>query len=124
MQSKPRTSRLQSESCAVPVTINLETLNFQTLDSEGRRSPMTDLVIGVLSQFARMEREQIVQRVRSGLQRAKAQGKIIGRPQGSSENENSILSKYKPVICDIQNNISLRKLSKIHGISQNTILKF
>jgi DNA invertase Pin-like site-specific DNA recombinase len=90
---------------------------------EGKRSPMTDLVIGVLAQFARMERESIVQRVRSGLARAKAQGKIIKRPTVGAEENSELLLKYKPVVHDIQTNISLRKIAKIHGISQNTILK-
>ena len=62
-------------------------------------------------------------RVRSGLARAKAQGKIIGRPTGSTEENSELLLKYKPVVQDIQSNISIRKIAKIHNISQNTILK-
>lgn len=115
--------KLIEELSILKVNIHIETSNLQTLDTEGKRSPMTDLIIGVLAQFARMERESIVQRVRSGLQRAKAQGKIIGRPTGSTEENRELLLKYKPVVQDIKSNISIRKIAKIHGISQNTILK-
>ena len=115
--------KLIEELSCLKINIHIETLNLQTLDTEGRRSPMTDLIIGVLAQFARIERESIVQRVRSGLQRAKAQGKIIGRPTGSTEENSELLLKYKPVVQDIESNISIRKIAKIHNISQNTILK-
>ena len=114
--------KLIEELSSLKINIHIETLNLQTLDTEGKRSPMTDLIVGVLAQFARMERESIVQRVRSGLQRARAQGKHIGRPKGITE-ENELLTKYKPVVQDIESNISIRKIAKIHNISQNTILK-
>jgi DNA invertase Pin-like site-specific DNA recombinase len=44
---------------------------------------MVEFMLSFLMQLARMEREFLIQRVKSGLNHAKAKGKTIGRPQGS-----------------------------------------
>lgn len=105
------------------INIHIETLNLQTLNPEGERSPLTDLIIGVLSQFARMEREATCQRIRSSLQKIKESGKTLGRPKGTKLDENSLLKKYKSLSADLLSGISTRKASKIHEVSLNTVLK-
>jgi len=42
--------------------------------------------------FAEFERSMIVERVKSGLERAKAQGKVLGRPKITAAKERSILA--------------------------------
>ncbi|HTS33459.1 MAG TPA: recombinase family protein [Thermoplasmata archaeon] len=41
---------------------------------------LRDLLLSVAGTFARMEREALVQRTKSGMEHAKAQGKRVGRP--------------------------------------------
>jgi DNA invertase Pin-like site-specific DNA recombinase len=53
------------------------------IEDNGNRSPMVEFMLSFLMQLARMEREFLIQRVKSGLNHAKAKGKTIGRPQGS-----------------------------------------
>jgi len=120
--------RLGRDAMDVSATIaKLEAMKFKVhclaLGGMDLTSSSGKLTMGVINAVAQFERDLLIERTQSGLRRAKAQGKIIGRPQGSSENENYILSKYRPVVQDIERQISLRKISKIHGISQNTILK-
>lgn len=45
------------------------------------------LIVGVLAQVAEMERDLIVERTQSGLARAKAQGKRLGRPATADASE-------------------------------------
>ena len=42
----------------------------------------------ILSGIAELEREMIIERVNSGLARAKAEGKTLGRPKGSKDKKN------------------------------------
>jgi DNA invertase Pin-like site-specific DNA recombinase len=45
--------------------------------------------------FAEFERAMIQERVRAGLERAKAQGKVLGRPKASKTVERKILKARK-----------------------------
>ncbi len=80
-------------------------------------------MLSIFMQLARMEREFLIQRVKSGLNHAKAKGKILGRPQGSTMDQHIFLKKYKNLSADLQNGLSVRKAAKIHGVSLNTVLK-
>ena len=44
-----------------------------------------DVVLSVISTVAKIEREKISERTKAGLERAKKQGKTLGRPQGSKD---------------------------------------
>ncbi len=105
------------------ISVHIQTLNLVTLDDDGNRSAMVDFMLAILMQFAKIERETLITRVRSGLERAKRQGKTLGRPKGSSEKDDKFLKKYRPVKDDIEAGLSIRKISKIHDISVNTVLK-
>jgi len=59
-------------------------------------------MLSILMQLARMEREFLIQRVKSGLNHAKAKGKVIGRPQGSTMDDQAFLKKYKNLSADLQ----------------------
>lgn len=115
--------KLIEELSALKISIHIQTLNIKTLDENGERSAMSNLMIAILSQFSQMERETLITRVKSGLQRAKLLGKTLGRPKGSTREDKEFLSKYKPVANDIERKISIRKIAKIHSLSVNTILK-
>lgn len=115
--------KLLEEMSSLKVCIHIESLGMKTLDEKGNRNGITDLIIGILAQFAKMEREQLVQRVRSGMERARNQGKQLGRPKGSSIDGKGLLSKYAGVVHDLNDKISVRMVAKIHSVSTNTVLK-
>ena len=48
-------------------------------------NPTNKLMINILSSFAQFERDIIRERTLAGLERAKAQGKKLGRPKGSKD---------------------------------------
>jgi len=54
----------------------------QNIDTE---TPMGKFFFTILSGFAEMEREMIVERINLGLSRAKSQGKVLGRRAGSKD---------------------------------------
>jgi DNA invertase Pin-like site-specific DNA recombinase len=105
------------------ISIHVESLGLKTIDENDNRSPLVDFMLAILMQLSRIEREFLIQRVKSGLTRARAIGKTLGRPQGSILDEKSLLKKYKPLSADLINGLSVRKAAKIHDCSLNTVLK-
>jgi len=63
----------------------------QNIDTE---TPMGKFFFTILSGFAEMEREMIVERINLGLSRARSQGKKLGRPSGSKDSKRRRLSGY------------------------------
>lgn len=47
-------------------------------------SPMGKMILAILSAFAEMERDLMIQRSKEGIERARQQGKHLGRPFGST----------------------------------------
>jgi len=106
------------------ISVFIQSLGIETLDKNGNRSPLTDLMIAIIAQFAQMERSTLIDRIKSGMNRARnVEGKHCGRPKGSVVEKEQILKKYKGVAEDLRSGISVRKVAKIHGVSVNTVLK-
>ena len=83
---------------------------LQTTESSIRK-----LMIGILTWAAERERELLVQRTKDGMQRARAAGKGIGRPQ-------KILDKDQLIIL-LSENYSKSRIAKRFGISKATLYK-
>lgn len=84
--------------------------------------PMTEGMLKMWGVFAEMERKIISQRVKSGIENAKAKGRKIGRPTVEAENIPTIFMKYYPEYRDGAKNIT--ELSKLCGMSRTTIYKY
>lgn len=54
----------------------------------------SDIVISIMSTLAKLEREKISERTKSGLRTAKAKGKLLGRPARMCENGHKMARVY------------------------------
>lgn len=88
-----------------------------------KRNPLAMILFHILSEFAFVEKEILVQRIFSGLEQARKSGIVLGRKVGSVENKNDLMRKYSKLIPDIRAGISLNKCMKIHDVSKNTVIK-
>lgn len=70
------------------------------------------MTMGVLAAVAQFERDQLIERTQSGLQRAKAEGKILGRPSVTSAGSVQELK---------QQGLSQSKVAKQLEVSLSTI---
>ena len=52
-------------------------------------------MLSILMQLARIEREFLIQRVKSGLNHAKAKGKVLGRPKNSVMDQQVFLKSIR-----------------------------
>jgi len=71
----------------------------------------------MLAAVAEMERDLLVERTQSGLSRAKAEGKSLGRPTKTNDNQRmEIISLRK-------SGTSVSALSRTYGISRASIMR-
>jgi DNA invertase Pin-like site-specific DNA recombinase len=109
------------------IPIYFHTYRIVTLikDESGhyKRNPLAMILFHILSEFAFVEKEILIQRIFSGIEQARRNGKVLGRKVGSVENKNDLMRKYSKLIPDIRAGISLNKCMKIHDVSKNTVIK-
>jgi DNA invertase Pin-like site-specific DNA recombinase len=90
---------------------------------DGKPNPSFKMIISVLGNVGEMERENMLERQRQGIELAKLKGSYKGRLYGTKITNDEILTKYKSVVKEIRNGESLRRAAKIGGCSLGTAQK-
>lgn len=90
--------------------------------SSGEIDPMTQGMIMMWGVFAEMERNIISQRVKSGLQNAKAKGKKLGRPQTNINKIPDKFFKYYQLFKDEK--IGISEMARLCNLSRPTIYNY
>jgi DNA invertase Pin-like site-specific DNA recombinase len=75
------------------------------------------ILVGIFSAMAEHERERHKQRVRAGMERARAEGKPLGRPRRSP----IALSAARD---DVARGVSVRQAARKRGVAQSTLRDF
>ena len=96
-----------------------------SLDNEGKENPISKMIISILGIVAEMERKQIKERQKEGIELAKLRGVYKGRVNGSKEDLRTFLSKPKvaKTIELLKKGYKASEISRIVGIHVNTITK-
>ena len=84
--------------------------------------PMTKGMLMMWGVFAEMERDMISARVKSGMENAKAKGKVIGRPKVDKTNLPINFLKYYPMYKSKEINVT--EFSKLSELSRKSIYKY
>ena len=103
------------------VSIYVQNFNLETLKEDGSRNPMAQLVFTMLAEFARLERDHLRERIKSGLEKAKREGKKLGRPKGARLVGDKLVQKYPKVVRELKAGQSIRKTAKLCDISAKTV---
>jgi DNA invertase Pin-like site-specific DNA recombinase len=90
---------------------------------DGKPNPSFKMIVSVLGNVSEMERHNLLERQRQGIQVAKLNGTYKGRLYGTKISEEDILVKYKSVVKELKRGESLRRASKIGGCSLGTVQK-
>ena len=78
-------------------------------------TPAGKALFQMMGVFAEFERAMIQDRVRAGLERAKAQGKVLGRPSTDAGKVEAIKADLKA------GGVGIIKLAKLHGVGTGTV---
>ena len=105
------------------ISLYIQNYNIETLTREGKVNAMSQLLITILAEVARMERKTIRERVESGYKNFRAAGGKVGRKIGYQKSETMMKEQYIEEIKLLKKGYSLRNISKITGTSVNTIRK-
>jgi DNA invertase Pin-like site-specific DNA recombinase len=94
-----------------------------SLDEEGKENTISKMIISILGIVAEMERKQIKERQREGIELAKLRGVYKGRLNGSKEDIRAFLNKPKvaKTIEYLKKGYKASEISRIVGIHVNTI---
>lgn len=83
---------------------------------------MTKGMIQMWGVFSEMEADMIRQRIKSGLENAKAKGKKVGRPETTKENITPVFFKYYSLYKD--KTITISDFARLAEISRATIYRY
>ena len=90
--------------------VNYRSFTEQYLDSCGI---FRDAVLSILATIAQQERVRISERVQAGLSRARAQGKVLGRPRAAMRSERVLQLRKR--------GLSIREIAAETGVSAMTV---
>lgn len=102
--------------------IKLVVGNFIVDCTQDDIDPMTMGMLRMMAVFAQMERDITVQRVKSGMENAKAKGKLIGRPKTTIDNIPMTFYRYYPMFNS--GKVNLSEFSRLCGMTRATIYKY
>lgn len=92
------------------------------VDCSKELDPMTEGMLKMMGVFSELERNIISQRVKSGMENAKAEGKTIGRPATTSDDIPNVFYKHYPKYKNGE--INKMEFSRLCSLSYPTIYKY
>jgi len=105
------------------ISLYIQNYNIETLTAEKEINPMSQFLITILAEVARMERKTIRERVASGYENYRNAGGRVGRKVGYSKSDEAMKTQYTEDIKLLKKGYSLRNIQKITGTSLNTLQK-
>ena len=105
------------------ISLYIQNYNIETLTADGKINPMSQFLITILAEVARMERKTIRERVESGYNNFRANGGKVGRKEGYRKSDDEMREQYAEEIRLLKKGYSLRNIQKITNTSVNTLRK-
>lgn len=106
------------------ISLYIQNHNLETLTPAGKVNSMAKFMLTLLAEFARMERETLIERTISGQRRAwEVEDKQKGRPKGTTEDSTKLLNKYPEVVRHLNAGKSLRDVAARCRVAINTVRK-
>jgi len=105
------------------ISLYIHNYGIETLTKEGKVNAMSQFMITILAEVARMERKTIRERVASGYINYRKQGGQVGRKVGYRKTEEQMKEQYTKEIQLLKRGLSLRNIQAITTTSINTLRK-
>ena len=105
------------------ISLYIQNYAIETLTKEGKVNAMSQFLVTILAEVARMERKTIRERVESGYNNFRARGGLVGRKQGYRKSNEAMKGEYAEEIRLLKKGYSLRNVAKLTHTSVNTLRK-
>ena len=92
------------------------------VDCRKELDPMTDGMLKMMGVFAEMERNMICQRVKSGMENARAKGATIGRPTTTIDNLPALFLRHYPKY--LAKEVTQEELARLCRITRHSVIKY
>lgn len=94
---------------------------IETLMPSGKRNPAAAIMLALLAEMARAEKDTLRERIMSGLDEARRRGQKLGRPEGTTLDKAELLAKHKDIVRQLKDGQSVRNTAKITGKGVSTV---
>jgi len=95
--------------------------SIETLLPNGKRNPAAAIMLALLAEMARAEKDTLRERIMSGLDEARRKGRKLGRPEGTKVSPAALLRTHRDIVRLIGDGQSVRNAAKITGKSTSTV---
>ncbi len=95
----------------------------ENMELNGRRNMQSKVMVTMFSLFAEIERDLISERTKEGLIRARAEGKLLGRPKGSF-GRSKLDGKEKEIRQYLSQGLNRTNVARIYGVRVGTLNNF
>ncbi len=96
---------------------------LSTLLENGEQNPVAKLLVSVLSTIAEIDYNNRRETQREGIERAKAEGKYLGRAEGSTLSDAELIKKHSDIVKELNRGESIRRIAKLTRKSTGTVQK-
>lgn len=107
------------EQCGVSLYWHAHSI--ETLLAGGKRNPAAAIMLALLAEMARAEKETLVERIKSGLDEARRKGVKLGRPEGTGLDDKELVAKHADIVRALKAGQSVRNAAKITGKGASTV---
>jgi DNA invertase Pin-like site-specific DNA recombinase len=105
------------------ISLFIQNYNIETLTPDKEINPMSQFLVTVLAEVARMERRTIENRLQSGYLNFRANSGKVGRKQGYRKSEEDMKNEYAEEIKMLKKGYSYQHIGKITNTNKNTLTK-
>lgn len=105
------------------VNIHIHNIAVDTLLPDGKENPIGTVAVTLLAVGAKMERDNIMDRLNSGRRLAIEKGVRMGRKVGYRLSDKEVIAKYPKVVRKLREGLSVRETAAVCGISASTVQK-
>jgi len=105
------------------ISLFIQNYNIETLTSTKQINPMSQFLITILAEVARMERKTIENRLSSGYQSFRNAGGVVGRKTGFRKSDEVMKEQYQEEIKMLRKGYSFAHINQITSTNKNTLTK-
>lgn len=95
--------------------------SIETSLPNGKRNPAAGIMLALLAEMARAEKDTLRERIASGLAEARRKGVRLGRPRGSTLSQGDLLKKHADIVRLLKSGQSIRNAGKIADKGFSTV---